>query len=75
MRTDTLSLSVTAPPDQSSEKDFTFLSETLHQFCVLLVPLKIDGSAVSVFSSCLLPSGMAEEVLKVFSSYFSLSLF
>lgn len=72
MRTETLSLSVTGPPDQSSEKDFMFFSETLHQFCFLLARVKIHDSA---FSSCLLPSGMAEELLKVFSSYFSLSLF
>lgn len=74
MRTDTLSLGVTAPPDQSSEKDFMFLSEILQQFFFLSAPVKIHISAVSVFSSCLFPSGMAE-VLKVFSSYFSLSLF
>lgn len=52
-RTDTLSLSVTTPPDQSSEEDFIFSSEILHRFCFLLVPVKIHDSAASVilFSS------------------------
>jgi len=75
MDTETLSLSVTAPPDQSSEKDFMFLSKTLHQFRFLLAPVKIHDSAVSVFASRLLPRGMAEEVLKLFSCRLSLSLF
>lgn len=49
-----------------------FSSETLHQFRVPAAA-KIHDSAVPVFSG-LLSSGIAEEVLKAFSSYFSLSL-
>lgn len=40
----------------------------------LLSPASIRDSAVSAFPSWLLPSAMAEEVLKLFSSYFSFSL-
>lgn len=42
--------------------------------CFLLSPVNIRDSAVSAFPSWLLPSAMADEVLKVFSSYFSFSL-
>lgn len=53
------------------ERTSMFLSETLLQFCFLLAPVKIHDSAVSIFPSCLVPGDMSE-VLKVFSSYFSL---
>lgn len=42
--------------------------------CFLLSPVSIQDSAVSAFPSWLLPRAMAEEVLKLFSSYFSFSL-
>lgn len=48
-----------------------FLS-VLHQFSVPAAA-KVHDSAVPVFSS-LFPSGVTEELLKKFSSYFPLSL-